>query len=425
MAVARMACFAASPNNIMALFLSGSGETVLFQLFVIFAAAKIAAEVCERLKQPAVVGEILAGIIIGPSLLNWVHTSEVLQTLSEIGVILLLFTVGLEVNPTALFKVGKLALGVAVSGVLVPFLAGWLLMRVIGAPFTESMFLGAALVATSVGITARVLGGMGVLAAQSSQIILGAAVIDDILGLMVLSVVSSLAKGSVNLAELALTGGLSVGFTLFVVLVGSKIAKKARPRIEKLRVNEAFFVVGMVLCLGLSWLSTVVGVAAIIGAFLAGMALSEVSEDTALHQQAGSVMEFSVPFFLVGIGMQLDLSVFRSPQVIGLAVGTTILAVITKLLACGAAALPLGKRAALQVGMGMVPRGEVGIIVAQIGLGLGVLPKELYAVVVFMAVATTLVAPPFLRRLYQPGKEKQSSDAEEVIESDQSFTDIG
>ncbi len=385
----------------------------LFELFAIFVAAKIAAELFERLRQPAVVGEILAGVAIGPSVLGWVAPNAVTAALSEIGVILLLFTVGLEVKPAAVFKVGARATVVAVAGVVLPFFAGWGLMWLWGAPTIEGTFIGAALVATSVGITARVLAAKGLLQAEVSQIILGAAVIDDILGLMVLSIVSSTASGEIHYGEIALTAGLSIGFTIFMLLVGARVATRAMPHARKLRIGNPYFIVALATCLGLSVLATEMKVAPIIGAFLAGMALSEAGEESSLHHEVGSVMEFLVPFFMVGIGMQLDLSVFRDPSVVTLALAVTALAIVTKLVGCGVAALSLGTRKALQIGVGMIPRGEVGIIVAQIGLGLGALTPAIYGIVVFMSVATTLVAPPFLAILFR-GEERAADDADLV-----------
>ncbi len=382
--------------------LSSNGHAdILFTLFIIFASAKILAEIFERLKQPAVVGEILAGVLIGPSVLALVKPSEITSALAEIGVILLLFTVGLEVHPGSLLKVGKRAIFVALAGVILPFFAGWGFLTLWGEPTIEAVFLGAALVATSVGITARVLASMNQLSAEASQIIMAAAVIDDILGLLVLSGVSSFAKGNVNFTELITTALLSIGFVIFMVFVGARVMKKSRPHFEKLRMNHSFFIVGMLLCFGLSWLANIVGVAAIIGAFLAGMALSEASEEGSLRTQADSVMELMVPFFLAGIGLQLNLSVFGNGSVLLLSCLVTVIAIATKLIGCGLAAWPLGKANALRIGIGMVPRGEVGIIAAQIGLTLGVLDSTLYGVIVFMAVATTLVTPPFLKILFR------------------------
>lgn len=388
----------------MSYFLGASmdgGTRILLTLFVMLAAAKVMAELFERLRQPAVVGEILAGVLIGPSLLGWVAPTEITNTLAEIGVIFLLFTVGLETKPASIFRVGKRALLVAVLGVVTPFLAGWLLMKAWGGSGIESMFLGTAMVATSVGITARVLSSLGVLNSLTSRIILGAAVIDDILGLMILAVVSGLAIGPVNYLSIITTALLAVGFTAFVVLVGAPVVKRMAPRIENLQGSQALFVSALLLCLGISVAAAFVGVAAIVGAFLAGMAFAEVAEERpTMHKQMSGVTEFLVPFFLVSIGMQLKLEIFRDPSVIGFAILVTLVAVITKLVGCGAGAWGLGWKQVGQVGMGMVPRGEVGIVVAQIGMAMAIISDSLYGVVLMMAVATTLIAPPFLRILY-------------------------
>jgi Kef-type K+ transport system membrane component KefB len=388
----------------MSLFLfaaTGDDTRVLLTLFIMIVAAKVMAELFERLRQPAVAGEILAGVIIGPSLLAWATPSEITSILAEIGVIFLLFTVGLETKPSSIFRVGKHAAIVAVLGIIAPLLGGWLLMRAWGSSSIEALFVGTAMVATSVGITARVLSAMGLLDAPTARIILGAAVIDDILGLLVLAIVASMAAGTVNYLEILTTAGLAIAFTAFIALVGAPVVTRVAPSIEKMRSGHGIFILGLVLCLGLSVAASFIGVAAIIGAFLAGMALAEAAEDhPQMHRQMSGVTEFLVPFFLVSIGMQLSLSVFRSSSVILLCVIVTLVAILTKLLGCGLGAYNLGLRRAAQVGMGMVPRGEVGIIVAQIGLSLGVIGGELYGVVLFMAVATTLIAPPFLKMLY-------------------------
>ncbi len=380
-----------------------SAETgkLLFTLFVMYVAAKLAAEIFERLKQPAVAGEIIAGVIIGPGALALVAPTELTGALAEIGVIFLLFLVGLETKPKDIFGVGLRALLVAVLGVIVPFIFGYLIMLAWGGAQIEAIFVGAAMVATSVGITARVLGQMGLLSLETSRIILGAAVIDDILGLLILAVVSSMAKGNVNYTEIATTAAAAIGFTLLVLFVGARAVNRLRPKVENLKVGQSYLVFGLALCLGLALVATYIGVAAIIGAFLAGMALSESAEGTDMPHQAEAVTEFMLPFFLVNIGMQLKLGAFLNRSVIVLAIIVTILAVISKLIGCGVAAWPLGKKKAMQIGMGMVPRGEVGIVVAQIGLSLRSVSDAAYGVVLFMAVATTLIAPPFLVRLFK------------------------
>lgn len=392
------------------LILTASEHTkLLLTLFVMFVSAKLLAEIFERLRQPAVAAEILAGVIIGPSLLNWVQPSELTGTLAEIGVIFLLFRVGLETRPADVFSVGLRATLVAALGVIVPFGAGYALFSFYGKPQIEAVFVGAALVATSVGITARVLGQMRVLSLESSRIILGAAVIDDVLGLLILAVVSSMAKGRVHYAEIGTTAALAIGFTLLVALVGARTINKIRPRVDRLKVGQAYLVFGLSVCLGLGLIASYIGVAAIVGAFLAGMALSESTEGTDMPIQAEAVTEFLLPFFLVNIGMQLRLDAFLTREGMVLAILVTVVAVVTKVLGCGLAALPLGFKRALQVGVGMIPRGEVGIVVAQIGLGLHTISDEAYGVVLFMAVMSTVIAPPLLVPLYRG--EQQSDEA--------------
>lgn len=391
-------------------FAADAHTKLLFTLFVMFVAAKLFAELFERLRQPAVAGEILAGVLIGPSVLNWVQPSELTSTLSEIGVIFLLFFVGLETKPADIFRVGFRAMMVAVLGVVFPFVAGFALFYWWGKTNIEAIFVGSAMVATSVGITARVLGQLKVLSAETSRIILGAAVIDDILGLLILAVVSSMAKGSVNYVHIVTTAALAVGFTLLVALVGARTVNKIRHRVERLRVGQSYLVFGLSVCLGLGLIASYIGVAAIIGAFLAGMALSESTEGTDMPLQAEAVTEFLLPFFLTNIGMQLNLSAMANSSVITLAILTTLLACATKVLGCGLAVFPMGTKKALQVGVGMMPRGEVGIVVAQIGLGLGTIGDAAYGVVLVMAIATTLIAPPLLVPLFK-GEAQTDDDA--------------
>jgi Kef-type K+ transport system membrane component KefB len=383
---------------------------LLLTLAVMFIAAKLAAELFERMKQPAVAGEILAGVLIGPSVLGLVAPSPLTNALSEIGVVLLLFFVGLETKPADLFRVGIRATIVAVIGVIVPFIAGYFLIWLWGRPQIEAIFVGAAMVATSVGITARVLGQKGLLHLETSRIILGAAVIDDILGLIILAVVSSLARGGVNYLQIGTTAALAIGFTVFVALVGSRAVKKIKPKVDKLRVGQSQLIFGLSLCLGLSFVASYIGVAAIIGAFLAGMALSESVEGTDMPHQAEAVTEFLLPFFLTNIGMQLRLDALLSRESILLALIITLLAVVTKMIGCGAGAMAMGWRRAAQVGVGMVPRGEVGIVVAQIGLGLAAVTDTAYGVVLIMAVATTLIAPPLIVIAFK-GEEPMETDS--------------
>lgn len=400
-------------------------SSILLALFVMIAAAKIMAEIFERLNQPAVVGEILAGVIIGPSILGWVSPNELISIVAEIGVIFLLFMVGLETKPQSVYRVGKKAMLVGTLGVVLPFVAGYFIAVAWDGSFIEAMFIGAAMVATSVGITARVLGSMGLLNKQTARIILGAAVIDDILGLIILSVVSALSSGTVNYLELGKTAGLAILFVVLVATVGSRVMNRLAPRVSKLRVSKPFFNIGLVLCLGLSVASIYVGVAAIIGAFLAGMALAEATEENyGMHKLTSGVTEFLVPFFLVNIGMQLNLAVFKDWSVVLLAVVITVAAVVTKFVGCGLGAWGMTRRQMAQVGVGMVPRGEVGIVVAQIGLSLAVITERFFASVLFMAVATTLIAPPLIKYFYSE-PQQDGTDGGDIAAGDPAYTRIG
>ena len=400
-------------------------SSILLALFVMLAAAKIMAEIFERLNQPAVVGEILAGVIIRPSILGWVSPNELISIVAEIGVIFLLFMVGLETKPQSVYRVGKKAMLVGTLGVVLPFVAGYFIALAWDGSFIEAMFIGAAMVATSVGITARVLGSMGLLNKQTARIILGAAVIDDILGLIILSVVSALSSGTVNYLELGKTAGLAVMFVVLVATVGSRVMNRLAPRVKNLRVSKPFFNIGLVLCLGLSVASIYVGVAAIIGAFLAGMALAEATEENyGMHKLTSGVTEFLVPFFLVNIGMQLNLAVFKDWSVVLLAVVITVAAVVTKFVGCGLGAWGMTRRQMAQVGVGMVPRGEVGIVVAQIGLSLAVITERFFASVLFMAVATTLIAPPLIKYFYSE-PQQDGADGGDTAAGDPAYTRIG
>jgi Kef-type K+ transport system membrane component KefB len=226
-------------------------------------------------------------------------------------------------------------------------------------------------------------------------------VIDDVLGLIVLAIVSSSARGQVQIPELLLTAVLAIGFTVIVAKWGTTTMVRIVPRVQaKLRAGEVQFNLAMLLLFGLSLLAIYAGVAAIIGAFLAGMALAE-SVGHRVHDLAHGVTELLVPFFLAGIGLHLDLSTFAQPETMILALVILAAAVFSKLVGCGLGAYNLGRKEMLRVGAGMVPRGEVGMVVAQIGLGLGVIGQSIYGIVVFMAVATTLIAPALLNYAYK------------------------
>jgi Kef-type K+ transport system membrane component KefB len=370
-------------------------------MLLVFASAKLMAELFERLGQPGIVGEILAGVLIGPHVLGWLAPNEFLGTLSDLGVMFLLFRVGLEIHASQLMKIGGTALLVALAGVVLPFFMGWGISALWGEPQLESIFTGAAMVATSVGITAQVLASRGLLDTRAARIILAAAVIDDVLGLLVLALVSGLASGAVNYLDLAITAGLAIAFTAFVAHFGTRTVRRVVPKLQaRMRQAEGEFAVALVLLFALSLLAVYAGVAAIVGAFLAGMALSETAEGRVTEMTNG-VAELLVPFFLVGIGLHFDVSAFGNAGTLALAAVIFVAAVSSKFAGCGLGAIAMGRRDALRVGVGMVPRGEVGMVVAQIGLNLGVIEQNVYGTIVFMSVATTLIAPPLLRLAFR------------------------
>lgn len=366
-------------------------------MLIVFGSAKLMAELCERMGVPGLVGEIVAGALIGPSLLGWVAPNETLTALSELGVMFLLFNVGLEVKASELLGVGGTAMLVATIGVITPFLVGWAILLAWGAPQSEAIFVGAAMVATSVGITAKVLSGRGLLQELASKIILAAAVIDDVLGLIVLAVVSSVARGKINFLDIALTAGLASAFTVIMAIWGTTAVNRVLPHFKsRVRAEEAEFHIALVVLFALAMLAQYTGVAAIVGAFLAGLALSD-SADNRVRDLTKGVNELLVPFFLVDIGLHFDLRIFRSGSTVALSLIILAAAIVTKLIGCGLGAIPLGWRNVLKVGLGMVPRGEVGMVVAQMGLTMAVISSQVYGVVVFMAVATTLVTPLLLK----------------------------
>ncbi|MFO0501200.1 MAG: cation:proton antiporter [Acidobacteriota bacterium] len=372
-----------------------AGSQLPLAMLLVFGTAKILGEISERLALPSIVGEILAGVLLGASVLNWVEPGQITQ-FSDLGVMFLLFRVGLEVKASDLFQVGRVASLVALLGVLLPFAMGYAIYIYTGSNQIEALFVGTAMVATSVGITAQVLAAKGLLNVRASRIILAAAVIDDILGLIVLAIVSSMARGTFDVLQLTTTAGLSIGFTLFVLSFGSRTMGRVLPGIDRrLRGGESQFSLAMILLFALAVFASYAGVAAIIGAFLAGVALAE-SVSHRVQDLAQGVTELLVPFFLAGIGLALDVNVLRDPRTLTLAGVITVAAIVSKLLGCGLGALSLGWPDARRIGAGMVPRGEVGMVVAQLGAAMGIVSKATYGVVVVMAVLTTVVAPVLL-----------------------------
>ncbi|MCU1311890.1 MAG: transporter, family [Candidatus Angelobacter sp.] len=377
-----------------------NSDPFLLQLLVIFVWAKIFGELFEQMRLPAVLGEILAGIILGPFATGFVVPGPSVLSISELGAIFLLFSVGLETPPQELINVGRTSAGVALAGVVVPFALGFSYIILRGDPAKEATFIATAMVATSVGITARVLGDLQVLHTRAAKIILAAAVFDDILGMVLLAVVAGLAAATgVAWIQLGVLFAEAVSFALFMIFFAPRVIHRMSGRIKYMSMRDAPLVLALAICLGLSVAAQKIGMAAIVGAFFAGIAFAEYAPEWELRPRVGAITEFLTPFFFFTMGAQLNLSAF-SRQTLTVAIVISILAILSKVIGCGLPMLREGWSTALKVGVGMTPRGEVGLIVALIGLNAKMITESGYAVVIIMIVVTTLFAPPILRILF-------------------------
>jgi Kef-type K+ transport system membrane component KefB len=377
-----------------------SPDPFLLQLLYIFLAAKICGEMFERLKLPAVLGEILAGVALGPYGLTLIHPVPAVESIASIGAIFLLFGVGLETHPKDLIGVGRNALTVAIAGVALPFAAGFAFVKMRAGANTEATFIATAMVATSVGITARVMSDLDVLNTRAAKIILAAAVFDDVLGMVLLAMVAGFAaQGEFQWLQLGLLAFEAAAFAVFMIFVAPRVIHRMRPGVERLSTRNAPLIISLCICMALSLAAENIGMAAIVGAFFAGLAFAEYAPEWNLRPRIGAITEFLAPFFFFLMGSRLNLRELNGPLLYS-ALALTVLAFLTKLLGCGLPVLAEGWRTSLKVGLGMVPRGEVGLIVALIGLNSGFINQSTYAEVVLMIAATTLIAPPLLRHLF-------------------------
>jgi len=357
--------------------------------------------VFERLSLPAVVGEILAGVVLGPYATNFITPSDTVNSIAEVGAIFLLFTVGLQTSPKDLLRVGRESLRVALAGVILPFALGFSYMMLRHHPTPEAIFVAAAMVATSVGVTARVLGDLDLLQTRAARIILGAAVFDDILGMLVLALVTGLnSVGGVKWWALMVLLVEAAGFAIFMIVFAPRIIGRMRPAMSQMSTRNAPLILAFAICLGLSVAAEKIGMAAIIGAFFAGLAFAEYSPEWDLHRRVSAITEFLAPYFFFTMGARLNLHVFTADILFAASV-ITLLAIVSKVVGCGLAVWKEGRQVALRVGVGMTPRGEVGLIVALVGLQMKLISDATYAIVLFMTAVTTIVAPPVLRYLFK------------------------
>jgi Kef-type K+ transport system membrane component KefB len=421
----------------------GLDPLVLAGVALILIVAKLGGELFERIKQPAVLGELVAGIVVGNLALAGFHgldflkTNEVIGALAEIGVIILLFEVGLESNLREMLEVGWSSLFVAVAGVIAPFFLGWGVSAyfIPGEARLGHIFIGATLCATSVGITARVLKDLGHLQSRESRIILGAAVIDDVLGLLILAVVAgaikAVATGAVlSVLDIALIAGKSIAFLVGAIVVGHYVAPHVFHGAGRFESRGVLLALSFAFCFLLAWAANSFGLAYIVGAFAAGLVLDEVHfktfEERGTHDLQKLITPVStilVPIFFVLMGVRVDLRSFARPDLLGFAAVLTAAAIVGKQV-CSLAVAERGLNR-LAVGLGMIPRGEVGLIFAGIGVTLflpdaqglsePVIGAGTFGVIVIMVIVTTLVTPPALKWALARSERTKQDDSTDAI----------
>lgn len=397
---------------------------ILFALIVIILAAKLGGDVMERFNQPAVLGELIFGMILGNLVLFGIDLFEPLrqhitiEILAEIGVILLLFEVGLESSIKEMLSVGLASLFTALLGVIVPFFLGWWVSAMFfpNESIFIHVFIGATLTATSVGITARVLKDMGKIRSKESKIILGAAVFDDIMGLVVLAVVVGIigahnSGGSLSSTKVLWIVAKAFLFIIGAISIGSLVAPHFFKLASKLRAQSVLITFSLMFCFVFALLAEKIGLAPIVGAFAAGMILSGVNfkdmftnEERKLEELLIPISAFLVPIFFVYMGMNVDLSTFANTNVIFFAAVLTFAAIIGKQI-CSLVGIFERKINSWVIGVGMIPRGEVGLIFVGIGAklqidGVPVVNPDAYSAVIIMVMVTTLITPPVLKLVF-------------------------
>jgi Na+:H+ antiporter len=419
---------------------AGHGDPVaplVLTLAALLVAAKVGGEVAMRVGQPAVLGELVAGIVLGNSDLFGVRLFEPLKAdatlalLAGLGVLLLLFEVGLESTVAEMMSVGTSALLVAVLGVIAPFLLGWMVGAWLlpeAGPYVHA-FLGATLCATSVGITARVFQDLGRSKSPEARIILGAAVIDDVLGLVILATVTgtilAASEGAgFSTAAVVWIAGKAIVFLVAALAIGVWLSPRIFALAATLRTRGVLLAVGLSFCFFLSWLADRIGLAPIVGAFAAGLILEDVHYrdfvsrgERPLEDLIRPISDFLAPIFFILMGLRTDLRAFAQPGVAAIAAALIVVAIAGKQ-ACSLGVLTRGVNR-LAIGVGMIPRGEVGLIFANTGLGLRlngvpIVDSRTFSALVLVVVVTTLITPPALKWSLSRGRDRNLSSGTHV-----------
>ncbi len=355
--------------------------------------------VAQRIGQPSVLGEILAGILLGTSGLRILDPANpAIHALAEMGVVILLFEIGLHTDIRSLARTGGSALAVAIAGVVLPFAGGYWVATMLGVDTLPAIVCGAALTATSIGISARVLSDLGCLTTPEGQIVLGAAVIDDVVGLVILTVVSSMAAGAaVTFGGIAGTSALALGFIAVTLAIGSIVIPPALRWVDRLEASGTLGVAGITLAFAFAWLADITGSAVIIGAFAAGLLVNRTPQRASIERSTTALGHFFVPIFFASIGAQIDLRALLDIEALSLGGALIAVGILGKFLAGYAPFTFRGNKAL--IGVSMIPRGEVGLIFAQTGLATGILSSSHFSSVTIMVIVTTLITPIVLGRM--------------------------
>jgi len=384
-------------------------DVLILQIAIILIASKIAGSLSVRLGQPSVLGKLLIGIVLGPSVLGLVKDTEILAEFSQIGVILLMFIAGLETDIDEFKRTGKASTFVGFGGIIVPLVLGYFAGMILHLNMMESIFLGLLLSATSVSISVQALKEMNQLKTQEGTTILGAAVIDDIVVVLALAFLMSFSGGDVHLTTVILK---KVLFFAGAILVGWKLVPWFLQKFSSLKVSETVISSALIICFIYAYLAEYTGVAAIIGAYIAGVAISVTKFKHDIFEKVETISySIFVPIFFTSIGITAEFSGITKN--IMLIVCLSIVAILTKLVgaAIGAKLAGFGWNSSLGIGSAMVSRGEVALIIAAIGLETKLLSQEMFAVIVVVVLVTTIVTPPMMKLFFKRNTETETNAA--------------
>jgi Kef-type K+ transport system membrane component KefB len=377
---------------------------VILQVFIIFGAAKAAAEIFIRLDLPAIAGELLVGVLLGPHLADVIEVSESTRTLADLGIVVLLFTVGLETPLSGLMSVGRAALLTSGAGIVAAAVSGALVAAAFGHGGREAALVGTALAASSVAVAARVFQEVGLSSTPVARIVLGAAVVDDVVALALFPLVLGFGGHGSSVGEAVIGVAGAVGFIVLVAVLGSRLSRSHAALLDRPRVRRGPFVLSLALCLGLAALAEQVGLAALIGAFLAGMVLAETGDRFDLDRRMLPLFDFLVPFFFVLTAARMDPGrVFAGN--LGLALTLFAVTIVAKWAGCAAGAVGLDRRGRVQAGAGMIPRNEVTLVVASAALADNAITGDLYSVLVGTVLVSTLLGPALMRLTLPAGRQ--------------------